>query len=153
MGLTMASNQCSETVGKGAVGYLCRLSPGHVESEGSPHMAPEHGPSTIAYAKWERESKSPAQASPPEVDPPPGETPPPQDGAESPWRTDAERIAIAQVSLTKPFAELPPAVASWVRGAQAQLSLIELWEATEDGPITLSRESLTGLVPEYLRTQ
>ena len=151
------ANQCSEPVGTGAVNYLCRLPQGHVESEGSPHMAPEHGPSMIAHAKWERQQKAIKEDAAEEalIDSPTPPNPSPSTDVaelpESPWRSHDDRVALAMVSLTKQFSELPPAVASWVRGAQAQLALIEMWEATKDGPVVITRESLVDLIPEYLQ--
>lgn len=147
-------NQCKETVGMGAVGYLCRLEVGHLERDGSPHMAPEHGPSQIAYAKWERAKKEAAMEKPaetPQETPEEAPAPSAQDEAVSPWRTDEERVAIAMVSLTKAFDELPKPVVSWVRGAQAQLALVELWEAVADGPMVVDRDVLAGLIPDYLK--
>jgi hypothetical protein len=156
--------------------YLCRLESGH----DGPCTAPEVGPSQIARAKWERQQKSAVvdnsngggvshetveqpmmhefTDNAPVPDPEPA--PAPEQTAFEPdevpalrWaRTHDDRVALALMELAKPFDDLAPAVRSWVRGAQAQLALVELWEATKGGPVTLSREDLVGLVPEYLQT-
>lgn len=157
---------CSELVGKGTVQYGCRLELGH----DGPHMAPEIGPSQIERGKWEAEQKRLARHADEQaidaviadvdrikvvsavLDPALQATAAMEEERRN-FEFEYRREALAQFAMDTfklPRSKMPPAITSWLLGAECQMALQELWKAAEKGPITIDRKLLETIIPEEL---
>lgn len=137
---------CSAIVGAGAMGWRCRLSDGH----DGPHEAPEYPPSIVARKQWEAERDGKIEKV---RDPSPVDLRPVEVGM---FRSQADRLAAVNATLTVEYAALPVAIQTWINGASAQMALIELYQAwcrSADGSLTLDRAAIEAIVPPKLQIE
>lgn len=157
------SGGCSETVGKGAVEYQCEGQQGHPE----PHWSRSVGATMVKRSQWFKQNRQDssveeAEEPPAESSPPPAPVAPepsvasveetPGASADVSFRSHDDRLSAALNYLHAPADQLTPVLDAWVKNAMCQMALLELWNASADGPIVLDRATLSGLIPTYLQS-